>query len=197
MIWTPHTTSTRVLLCTSTRRISLARSFINCWVLMVSGISTSWSANAWERRSEKLNYKSKQLLITGQFENDLHSKMCREWAEIEVVDGFTPDLFAGPGAESIVQCLCSVDQVSGRMPAVLPQTCQIEHHWFGNITQESFLLVKKPKEIQVLESMNWTHVRLETLPLNVSRRCLPTYQHTVSKLGNLNRSAVLNLFSIS
>lgn len=34
-------------------------------------------------------------------------------------------------------------------------------------------------------------------PLNVSRRCFPTYQHTVSKFGNRNRSAVLNLFSIS
>lgn len=37
----------------------------------------------------------------------------------------------------------------------------------------------------------------ETSPLKVSSRCLPTYQHTVSKFGNLNKSAVLSRFSIS
>ena len=102
----------------------------------------------------------------------IFTQRCVESEPSEVVDGFTPDLFAGPGAESIVQCLCSVDQVGGRMPAVLPQTCQIEPHWFGNITRnfsETFLLMKKAEEIQVLKA--WIeHVWLEVR--NLTSECI-------------------------
>lgn len=39
--------------------------------------------------------------------------------------------------------------------------------------------------------------RFRHLPLNRSSRCLPTYQHAVSKLGNGVRVLIFNLFSIS
>lgn len=37
-------------------------------------------------------------------------------------------LFTGPTAESIVESFCAVNQVGGRMPAVLSQTSEAEKH---------------------------------------------------------------------
>lgn len=48
---------------TSTRRISLARSFTRVWVLMVSGISTSWSAKAFYKTVYTQNVRSMQTLF--------------------------------------------------------------------------------------------------------------------------------------
>jgi len=75
--------------------------------------------------------------------------------------------------------------------------------FLSNLSQNKTKFKMSP---QMTADIQWAHMKTQheqskiywnSSPLKVSRRCFPAYQHTVSKLGNLNKSAVLNLFSIS
>lgn len=71
-------------------------------------------------------------------------------------------------------------------------------HSSGEISSETRMRVyiRVPHTGAKPESIN-TSKRFETSPLNRSRRCRPTYQHAVSKLGKGVRVLTFSRFSIS